>query len=350
MLSCCLYQFIIPARIRVLSGEVFFDYKGYRYCIGVHEETESVNSISIHDSIVRVPHENEKGFKYDFKAPVQASDNQICCFKEVDGKLDITLLMDTNGVNHKRLSHSSYVTHLKIATESETGLSKDVEARALDALNHFIRVYRYVTKDIAVKEVQYMTGFKPFLICSCHEYSETEIVDIHDKRIYELLSVWKPSADEIKTLQPNNTADKDLPNFQRNTATGVIAYHMSSSDFPDWKVTLTRAYEMASEQDNFSASILQCFIALELALFDMVRSIQPPTGVTLNTYNNVNGLINDAFTKLFGEESDEIKDKIHEVRKVRNKIVHDGYQATPQECSESLKICDEAFNYIDSKT
>ncbi|MDO6501178.1 hypothetical protein [Photobacterium sanguinicancri] len=344
-----MYQFIIPARIRVLPGEVFFDYNGHRYCLGVHEETESVNSLSIHDSIVCVPYENERGFKYDFKAPVQASDNQICSFKEVNGKLDVTLLMDTNGVNHKRLSHSSYITHLKIATESETGLTASVEARVLEALNHFVRVYRYVTKDIAVKEVQYMTGFKPFIIGSFHTYTEAQKVNVHDKRIYELLSVWKPSADEMKSLQSNNVADEDLPNFKRNEATGYIAYHMSSSDFPDWKITLTRAYEMASEQENFNASILEVFIALELALFNMLRVITPPAGVTLSRYNNVNGLINDAFPKLFGAESSEIKDKIHKVRKVRNRIVHDGYCATPQECSEALKICDEAFSYIDSK-
>lgn len=349
MLSCCLYQFIIPARVRVQQGEVFFDYKGDRYCLGVHEETESVNTLSINDSIIRVPYDNERGYKYDFKAPMQTSDNQICNYKDIDGKLDVTLLMDTDGIEHNRLSHTSYTTYLKIATESDVGLHSDVEARVLEALNHFIRVYRYVSKDVSVKEIQFMTGFKPFVIASCHEYSDSEQANVHDKRVYELLKVWKPSADVMKSLQSNNISDNDIPNFKRDEATGYIAYHMSSGDFSEWKVTLTRAYEMASEQDNFSASILEAFIALEMALFNMVRLITPPSGVVLSKYNNVNGLINDAFPKLFGATADDLKDKIHIVRKVRNKIVHDGYKATPDECSESLKICDEAFSFIDSK-
>jgi len=349
MVGCALFQFIYPGNIRVSPGEVFFNFEGNRFCLAISEQAKSVNSLSINDEIKRVVSENSDGYKYDFNRQLGASDNQICIARSnSNGELDVSLLMDTNGVDHKRLSHSSLITYVRVAMEAGC-LDLDVRSKALSALNYFIRVYRYASRDVSIKETTFMSSFRPFFISSYHEYNQNELGLDHDKRVYHLLSVWKPKVESMYSLQPDNLLDREIPGFDRSEATGEIAYNLSLSTFPEWKDTIMRAYEMAYEKRNFNAAILEVFISLEVALFRMVNNITIPTGANLQEYNNVNGLLNDAFPKLFSNSADKLKSRIHEVRKIRNKIVHKGEQATEEQCETALSVADEAFRFIDTK-
>ncbi|MFT7006760.1 MAG: hypothetical protein ACJAXJ_001268 [Colwellia sp.] len=349
MTGCALYQIIYPGNIRVFPGETFFDYQGERYCLAVSPHVKSVSSLSIHDEIVRTPFNNDEGYKYNFLATTKASDNQLCNFRlDSEGELDVSLLMDTNGVDHFRLSHSSTVTHVRVAIEADS-LSQATYDKAVSAFNHFIRVYRYASLDIKVKETCYMTGFKPFIYACYHQYSPEELIEVHDKRVYELLSKWSPSAKMLSSMQEPNLLDNEIENFNRQSATGHIAYYLSAADFPEWRITLIRAYELALEQKNYNAAILELFIALELALFNLLREIRTPGATKLKKYDNIFEVIDKALPKLFGSEVDELKDKFHFTRKVRNKIVHRGYFATESECSKCLRIADEGFKFIDTK-
>jgi hypothetical protein len=349
MAGCALYQFIYPGNIRVSPGEVFFDFEGIRFCLAISQQAKSVNSLSINNEIKRVPCENTEGYKYEFDHQLGTSNNQICKARSnSNGELDVSLLMDTNGVNHKRLSHSALITYVRVAIETDS-LNSDVQSKAISALNYFIRVYRYASRDVSIKETAFMSSFRPFYIVSFHKYNKNELDLVHDQRVYQLLSLWKPQVESMHSLQPDNLLDEEIPNFDRAKATGEIAYYLSSSNFPEWKETVMRAYEMAYEKLNYNAAILEVFISLEVSLFRMVNNITIPAGVSLNKYNNVNGLIEDAFPKLFANSADELKSKIHIVRKVRNDIVHDGYQATEEQCETALGIVDEAFKFIDTK-
>lgn len=349
MAGCALFQFIYPGNIRVSPGEIFFNFEGSRFCLAISEQAKSVNSLSINDEIKRVPCENTEGYKYDFNRQLGASDNQICTARSnSNGELDVSLLMDTNGVDHKRLSHSSLITYVRVAIEAGC-LDSDIHSKALSALNYFIRVYRYTSRDVSIKETAFMSSFRPFFILSYHEYNQNELGLVHDQRIYQLLSVWKPEVESMHSLQPDNLLDEEISGFERSRATGEIAHYLSSSTFPEWKDIIMRAYEMAYEKRNYNAAILEVFTSLEVALFRMINQITIPSGVSLNEYNNVNSLLNDAFPKLFSNSADELKSRIHVVRKVRNKIVHKGQQATEEQCETALSVADEAFRFIDTK-
>lgn len=349
MAGCALFQFIYPGNIRVIPGELSFDYEGNRFCLAISEQAKSVNSLSINDEIKRVSCENNEGYKYDFNQQLGTSDNQICRARSnAKGELDVSLLMDTNGVDHKRLSHSALITYVRIAIEADN-LNPDIQAKAISALNYFIRIYRYASRDISIKETDFMNSFRPFFIVSYHQYNEDELKLIHDQRVYDLLSVWEPKAESMHSLQPNNLLDEEIEGFDRAKATGQVAYYLSSADFPEWKDTIMRAYEMAYDKKNYNAAILEVFISLEVALFRMINQITIPSGVSLNEYNNVNGLLNDAFPKLFSNSADELKSRIHEVRKIRNKIVHNGQQATEEQCETALSVAEEAFRFIDTQ-
>ncbi|PMP42101.1 hypothetical protein BCS86_14720 [Vibrio splendidus] len=133
-----------------------------------------------------MPADNSNGFKYSFDAPRNAADNQICNYVEnQDGFLDVSLMMDTDGKGHTQLSSSSTVTHVRIALESSQ-LCDETELKAINALNHFIRVYRYATLDTSIKETAYMTGFKPFIYAGFKPYNEQHLENITDQRISSL--------------------------------------------------------------------------------------------------------------------------------------------------------------------
>jgi hypothetical protein len=315
MAGCALFQFIYPGNIRVSPGEVFFNFEGSRFCLAISEQAKSVNSLSINDEIKRVPCENTEGYKYDFHRQLGASENQICKARSnSNGELDVSLLMDTNGVDHTRLSHSALITYVRVAIETDC-LNSDIQSKAISALNYFIRVYRYTSRDVSIKETTFMSSFRPFFIVSYHEYNQSELDCIHDSRVYQLLSSWKPEVESMHSLQPDNLLDGEISGFDRSKATGEIAYYLSSSNFPEWKGSIMRAYEMVYEKLNYNAAILEVFISLEVALFRMINEITIPYGVNLKKYHNVNGLLEDAFPKLFTNSADELKSRIHVVRK-----------------------------------
>lgn len=348
MLGCALFQIIYPGNIRVLPGDVLFDFQGDRFCISVSPHLNAVNTLSVNDQIVRVPSDQPPGFKYAFEATRNAADNQICNYvQKSDGFLDVSLMMDTDDKGHTQLSSSSTVTHVRIALETE-GLSDESELKALNALDHFIRVYRYATLDISVKEISYMTGFKPFIYAGFKQYNEQHLTKTVDQRINELFNDWVADATRFSSLQPRNLSDIELGNINRAESTGHIAYYLSSGDFPSWRITLIRAYEMANEQNNYSAAVLESFIALEIALFNMLK-VMRSTGKKIQQYDRIFDVIDKALPKMFGDEVSFLVVKLNDFRKIRNNVVHNGYEPTEQECSKCLSVADEAFKFIDKK-
>ncbi|TDM51419.1 hypothetical protein [Aliivibrio fischeri] len=348
MKGCVLFQFIYPGNIRVLPGEAMFDFNGERFCISVNSHLNSVNTLSVNDKIIRVPHEHPPSYKYVFEAPRNAADNQICNYVETkDGFLDVSLMMDTDGNGHTQLSSSSIVTHVRIAVEANQ-LSTDIELKAINALNHFIRVYRYSTLDTSIKEVSFMTGFKPFIYAGFKPYTDEHLEKGIDQRILELFDDWVPDATRFTSLQPRNLLDEELEGFDRKECTGHIAHYLTSGDFPAWRITLVRAYEMAFEQQNYSAAVLESFIALELALFNMLNVLRA-NDTQIKKYNKVVQVIDKALPKLFGGEVSMLIGKLNEFRLIRNNVVHNGYVPTEDECLKCLAIADEAFKFIDKK-
>lgn len=349
MKGCALFQFFYPGNIRMLPGEAPFDYKGERFFVGIGMPMSSVNTLSVGDKIIRVDHHKALGYKYDFAASRQTGDNQICNVTErTDGSFDVNLLMDTDGKGHTQFSHSTITTLVRIAIEAD-GLSDALERRALDALNHFIRVYRYATLDTSIKEVSFMTGFKPYIVTGFKSYNKLHLAKKTDQRIRELFDDWKPNAQRFSSLQPPNLGDHELVDFDRAKSTGHIAHYLTTGDFPSWRVTLMRAYEMANEQENYSAAVLESFIALELALYNLLNVCREK-GQSIKRYGRVHDVISEALPNLFDKDVEGLVNRLLKFKAIRNKVVHVGYKPTGAECSACLSIADEAFKFCDSKT
>lgn len=349
MRGCALFQFFYPGNIRVMPGEAPFHFEGDRFVVGIGKPMNSVNTLSVIDRIITVAHDNSKGFKYDFEASRQTGANQICnAVNRADGSIDVSLLMDTDGKGHTQFSNSSITTLVRIAVEAD-GLSNALERKALNALNHFVRVYRYATLDTSIKEVGFMAGFKPYIVTGFKQYNEQHLTKDTDQRIRELFDDWEPDARRFTSLQPPNLADNELPNFNREKSTGHIAHYLTTGDFPSWRVTLMRAYEMANEQENYSAAVLESFIALELALYDLLH-VYRAKGYKIKKYGRIHDVILEALPNLFNKEVDGLVNQLLRFKNIRNDVVHDGYKPTYTECSECLSIADEAFKFCDSKT
>lgn len=347
MKGCALFQFFYPGNIRVLPGEASFDYEGERFVVGIGKPMNSVNTLSVSDRIIKVEHDNSEGFKYDFEASRQTGDNQICnAVQRDDGSIDVSLLMDTEN-GHTQFSSSSITTLVRVAVEAD-GLSEDLEIKALDALNHFIRVYRYATLDTSIKEVAFMTGFKPYIVTGFKPYNEQHLEKDPDQRVSELFDDWEPDAQRFTSLQSMNLADHELPNFNRARSTRHIAHYLTTGDFPSWRVTLMRAYEMANEQDNYCAAVLESFIALELSLYNLLN-VYRAKGNKIKKYGRIHDVITEALPNLFNKEVDGLVKQLLRFKEIRNDVVHDGYKPTETECSECLSIADEAFHFCDSK-
>lgn len=347
MKGCALFQFFYPGNIRVMPGEGPFDYERERFVVGIGKPMSSVKTLSVNDRIITVTHDNEEGFKYDFEASRQTGDNQICnAVHRADGSIDVSLLVDTDN-GHTQFSSSCITTLVRIAVEADE-LSEALEIKALNALNHFIRIYRYATRDTSIKEVGFMTGFKPYIVTGFKPYSKQHLMKDTDQRICELFDDWEPDAQRFTSLQPLNLADNELPNFNRAKSTGHIAHYLATGDFPLWRVTLMRAYEMANEQDNYSAAVLESFIALELSLYHLLN-VYRAKGNKIKKYSRIHGVITEALPNLFGKEVDDLVTRLLRFKGVRNDVVHDGYKPTETECSECLSIAEDAFNYCDAK-
>jgi len=346
--GCALFQFFYPGNIRVMPGEAPFVFEGDRFVVGIGKPMDSVNTLSVNDRVITVAHDNSEGFKYGFEALRQTGDNQICnAINRSDGSIDVSLLMDTDGKGHTQFSSSSITTLVRIAVEAE-GLSDALERKALNALNHFIRVYRYATLDTSIKEVGFMAGFKPYIVTGFKQYSEQHLSKDTYQRIRELFDDWEPDARRFTSLQPTNLADNELPNFSRAKSTGQIAHYLTTGDFPSWRVTLMRAYEMANEQENYSAAVLESFIALELALYDLLN-VYRAKGYKIKKYGRVHDVIAEALPNIFENEVDDLVKLLIRFKSIRNDIVHNGYKPTNTECAECLSIADKAFKFCDTK-
>lgn len=345
--GCALFQFFYPGNIRVIPGEAHFDYEGARFAVGIGKPINSVKTLSVNDRIVSVAHDNLEGFKYAFEASRQTGDNQICnAIHRVDGSIDVSLLMDTDN-GHTQFSSSCITTLVRIAVEAD-GLSDGLEIRAINALNHFIRVYRYATQDTSIKEVGFMAGFKPYIVTGFKVYNDKHLTKDTDQRIRELFDDWEPDAQRFTSLQPQNLADHELPNFNRAKSTNNIAYYLTTGDFPRWRETLMRAHEMANEQKNYSAAVLESFIALELSLYDLLNTHRAK-GYKIKKFGRIHDVITEALPNLFDKEVDGLVEQLLRFKEIRNDVVHNGYKPTETECSACLAIADAAFKFCDAK-
>ncbi|EHZ2573897.1 hypothetical protein K5N30_002763 [Vibrio parahaemolyticus] len=339
MNGCVLFTIFFPGQIRLLPGEAYFKLDDVTFCIGIAGHQPSVATTSFPNEIIK------QAQGYTFQQPITGFKNQTCNYRVLEDKsLDVSLLMSTD----KGLSNFSYsdsVTLVRVAFEADS-LEKGMEKLAIKALNHFIKVYRYASKDMNVKETEFIYGFKPYLVGAYKTYRDDEKTKPTDKlRIEGIFDNWEPEPTVFVSMQGRNFLDEEIDGFDRNKVTGEMAHYLTSDSFYPWMQTMNRAYELASELKHHNAAIIEAFLSVEVRLFEFVRT--HGIKVKFNTKFKQEPTVVDvirAFKKLL---SRELYDSLDSFRESRNKIVHENQDHSYEECIAFLNTATQVHSFIE---
>tara|TARA_Y100000588_G_scaffold108120_1_gene118456 strand:- start:1318 stop:2352 length:1035 start_codon:yes stop_codon:yes gene_type:complete len=339
MNGCVLFNIFFPGHIRVLPGEEFFELDNMTFCVGIAGHQSSVATASFPNEIVQQPQ------GYTFNNPITALKNQTCNYRRLkDNSLDVSLLMSTeNGVSN--FSYSDSMTLVRVAFEANY-LELGMEKLAIKALNHFIKVYRYASKDMNVKETEFIYGFKPYLVGAYKNYREDEKAKPTAKqRIQGLFDNWEPKPTHFISMQGRNLLDEEIDGFDRNKVTGEIAHYLTSDSFYPWMQTMNRAYELASELKHNNAAIIEAFLSVEVRLFEFVR--KHGLKVKFNRQYKQEPTIVDVIRSLKRLLSRELYQSLDNFRISRNKIVHESQNHSYEECIVFLNTATQIHRFIE---
>jgi len=349
-----LAQFYIwyPMELRVVPGSSSFSLNGIKYFICVFASSDAVLTLSLGNTIHRVPASTPQGHKYALTRDITSlGHNQFVNFQEEDGNINANLLMDTND-SGSNLSKSAKYTQVKLFFEFEgtTRINAVLSHLALTALDHFLRIYRFTSLDTSVKESQSLQPFQPFMVQNFVTYSEEDQNLSDEEKIEKYCNLVVEGA-ECTPVIAKNLVDADLQNLDRAKISGEIAYHLTSGEFSEWKVMITRAYELGNEYGKFNAAILECFIAFEAEMRDLARLLKYKIIVKIKGKNKnkqlgIVDLIDGVIPKITKES--EILNILHEVRKTRNRIVHKNTRATEEDFSNAISTINRVFEMIEN--
>ncbi|MGS0674448.1 hypothetical protein [Shewanella sp. 125m-1] len=339
MKGCVVYDIFYPKQIRVKPGESFFVLNGKTFCIGISSHQKSVNTSSLPNTIIK------GDSAYFFEKPISTLKNQICKYKYLkDGSIDVSLLMTTeNGATN--FSYSNSLTTVRIAFEADS--LNGADTLAIEALNHFIQVYRYVSKDTEVKETDFISGLKPYIVGSYKTYTPKEILKDSEKvRVIGIFDDgWRQQPTQYISLQAHNLQDDEIENFDREQVTGEIAHYLINDCFYPWMQTMNRAYELSFVQKHHNAAIIEAFLSVEVRLFDYVRD--KSLRVTYNKRKQDAPTVFDVIKSLKTQLGNELQSELHKFRIARNGIVHKGEQHTNESCITYLNIATKLHGLID---
>lgn len=339
-----------PMELKVVPGSSSFTLNGIKYFICVFESSDAVLTLSLGNTIHRVQASTPQGYKYALTRDITSlGQHQFVNFQEVDGIINANLLMDTNG-SSSNLSKSAKYTQIKLFFEFEgtPRINALLSHLALTALDHFLRIYRFTSLDTSVKESQSLQPFQPFMVHNLVTYNE-EDQKLSDEEKIEKYCNLITEGSEFSPVIAKNLVDDDLQNLDRAKVSGEIAYHLTSGEFSEWKIMITRAYELGNEYGKFNAAILECFIAFEAEMRDLARLLKYKIIVKINGKNKVKqlgivDLIDGVMPRITTES--EILNTLHEVRKTRNSIVHKNIRATEGDFNNAISTINRVFEMI----
>ncbi|MEZ8343429.1 hypothetical protein AB6D05_15100 [Vibrio cyclitrophicus] len=339
MNGCVLFTIFFPGQIRVSPGEVYFELDGTTFCIGIAGHQPAIATTSFPNEIIKQPQ------GYTFQHPITGFKNQTCKHRVLENtSLDVSLLMSTdNGLSN--FSYSDSVTLVRVAFEADN-LEQGIGKLAIKALNHFIKVYRYASKDMDVRETDFIQGFKPYLVGAYKTYRDDEKAKpTAELRINGLFDNWTPNPTVFIPMQEGNLLDEDIDGFDRTKVTGEMAHYLTSDSFYPWMQTMNRAYELASELKHHNAAIIEAFLSIEVRLFEFVRTHS--IRVRFNRRHKQEPTIVDVIRAMKKLLSTDLYQSLDSFRLSRNNIVHANQNHSYEECMISLNTATEVHRFIE---
>ncbi|WP_114635261.1 hypothetical protein [Vibrio splendidus] len=337
MKGCVVYEVFYPMPINVELGESNFKLDGEFFFIGVSSHQRALNTMSFPNTI------SKGAVKYEFENPVEPHSNQTFCYSPpIKGQFPTGFLMSTEA-GKTNFNYLNTLTTIKVAFEADSE-EKTIE-KALRALNHFIQVYRYVSKDMGVKETDFVTGLHPYLVGGFKTYTLLELKKKSAmQRIEELYDDgWKLKPNIFHTLQKPLEAKFDSKRISQE-----IAHYLVNDRFYPWMQTMNRSYELSLIQHHHNAAIIEAFLSVELRIFEYV----PENGIRVrfNKRKQDSPTVFDVIKTLKKFLGNNLHSDLHKFRVLRNNIVHKGYKSTHEDCVTSLQTAVAAHTLIDKST
>ncbi len=330
-----------PSELRVEPGTSTFTIEMTNYRISILGSRASVLTMSLDNSIIRKQADNKNGYKYELERyPSEFGDNQFVNFNPLNNEnLDVNLLIDSDadGENYQ-FSKTSKYTRIILFFEINPD-KEDVTDLVFKGLDKFLTVYRFVTLDTQVKTSRELEPFKPQLKGIVIPSSDADHSLTFEERCIKHEHTKLDETNHIHLLN-RLKSDDDIPSLDRKTSGAHIAHYLSCNEFDEWRVLLTRAYELANEQGLFSSAVLEAFIAFEQIAFITSKEMRNKLRWKEKVPKNIAGVITEFLPKT-GMSKDSIGN-LHQVRQLRNKIVHDGYSCSDIEFEHSLNAINKA--------
>jgi len=328
--------------LKIKQGSTSFKYQNINYLISVTPSEDAILSIHLNNTLVTKEHKNESGYVYGFKDDFDTTGTyQIANFKGASGdRENLESLIDFNDTTGRFCKNSKY-TEIKVLVDFPVNdeLLKTISGLAVNGLDHFLRIYRYVTSDTLVKESRLLSPFKPFILGDYINYTlEDETLSIKEKfNKYCNLNLQNARSFILEDDYYEYAVDK-------TKASGEIAHFLSEGEFDQYKIMLTRSLELGLNLKLYNAAILEAFMAFEVEIIKFAKKLRKHNIWKKKVSDKISAVIKDILPLVVTES--KLIDELRSITKIRNDIVHNGYSSNEHEFKHIHEIILKSFNII----
>jgi len=331
-----------PMELKIKEGSTSFKYQNINYLISVTPSEDAILSIHLNNSLVAKEHKNENGYVCGFKEDFETTGTyQVANFKGAHGnKENLESLIDFTDTSGRFCKNSKY-TKIKVLVESPVNdeFLKSISGLAVNGLDHFLRIYRYVTSDTLVKESRLLSPFKPFMLGDYINYSVEDNDLSIEERFHKYCNLNFQNARSFQLEDDNYECAVD-----KTKVSGEIAYYLSEGELDQYKIMLTRSLELGLNLKLYNAAALEAFMAFEVEIIKFAKKLRKHNLWKKKVSEKISVVIKDILplvvtdTTLIGE--------LRKITKVRNDIVHNGYSSNESEFKHTHEIILKTFNII----
>lgn len=222
---------------------------------------------------------------------------------------------------------------------------------AKEALDFFINTYRHVSGDIFALPLSRLTYLSNVTKSYFHLYDEDERRDINRlKKTREFVLGINQFA-----IPFWNTQGRKIQKSKEEVSNSVLEHFKAGNTISDVSSYLLRAREELEVLRNYKYSLLETWVAIEVAVIAFLKRKKMEKGVSNKKLKDFESkvpfsyLINVELHLVVDVDDDAFHksiDKINEIRKLRNDVVHKNKIVNYEDASSAFRAAIEFLGYL----
>lgn len=350
------YIFRYPGDFGLKSGfNVLFSYQGKDIGIRVNDVWKGIEIADLSNSFTEQKIDQKQII--NIQAPVNhiSAKNLGIVFEG----FGLGLVLDYGTVPYRFFRQIVYTNIVVSFETNETSFQASQDIKwAKEALKYFIENYRIIFNNVNIRDISSLNYNETYVLevaFTKHDYDfeNISVIERIKKPRVIISNIKELNLDGHGVLSPFDTKERDLEKME----SALKATLKKGLPISFTRQAINKASEEFTVRKNYKYALLEAFIAVESSLSDLVRTYKLSIGISKKTLDNFiisvpfSYLLNVEFKMIFTShitaDKRDLLSRIDQVRRKRNKIVHESEEVTREEGLNAITACNEFASWID---